>query len=559
MIQLSAIPYMGVRTSNYDIEFTYNYNWDLTGTGGWYEDYKETFSAVGTYKVRFTGEIGQVVGSVSWKWTENDYDTELSSQDTYAFTYSLTNGSYLSGTDQDEIDTTGRNVWFHLPQGVSSQNYEILDAQYSKIGSSTFWAGPFWTTPLWEGGNVPLMPYSGVKLRSNGYFDRDDEYGEFTASYTSEYFFTPEGYLLGEIWSETDSGYDRATGYWSEFKIKSFVCVISANYMRSIDFFMYFLIYWSWIVIACIVVYLIYPKYRWRPKHLYHGKRVSTATSTIIERNLPKDAKFSISSAYAECFPSYITNANLQKKLVISAHIGTKVVGIGFIEQKKRVGTFFGECVEEMIKYGKVKYAFTDYRKFIWKLKQIEVYDVLKISDLQNKEFNYDPNLIKPAIDFYLPPIMKLIANEDYGKIRKKKAEWVKEAAKNDIIVVATVDESEIWISDRLRKKFFNRNARLERYLNKVVLGVGFTTPGEGSAWLYGLYVHPGFRNSGIGENLVMARLSMLKEIGCKNAITEIAEWNGPAKSIYKHLDAKFVGKLYLYGKKKPKVKVRRY
>ena len=58
---------------------------------------------------------------------------------------------------------------------------------------------------------------------------------------------------------------------------------------------------------------------------------------------------------------------------------------------------------------------------------------------------------------------------------------------------------------------------------------------------------------------LVLARLSALKEMGCTRAITEIAEWNSPAKNIYDDYNAQIIGKIYLLGKKMPKVKVRRY
>ena len=58
---------------------------------------------------------------------------------------------------------------------------------------------------------------------------------------------------------------------------------------------------------------------------------------------------------------------------------------------------------------------------------------------------------------------------------------------------------------------------------------------------------------------LVLARLSALKGIGCNRAITEIAEWNSPAKNIYDEYNAQKIGTLFLLGKKMPKVKVKRY
>ena len=56
-----------------------------------------------------------------------------------------------------------------------------------------------------------------------------------------------------------------------------------------------------------------------------------------------------------------------------------------------------------------------------------------------------------------------------------------------------------------------------------------------------------------------MARLAALKELGIDNAIAEIAEWNSPAKKLYKKLGADKVDRVYLYGKELPKVKIRRH
>ncbi|MFX1276447.1 MAG: GNAT family N-acetyltransferase [Promethearchaeota archaeon] len=543
IIQLFGIPFIGFFQSSHDLEFNYIYNWNLVGTGGYYDGYSETFKAEGNYKIDFNGNIGNVSGTVSWTWTENDYGNVISSIDNYIFSYSLLNGSYIWGTDQDEIDTSGLNVWFHIPQGLSAQNRGILDANYTLSGPSTFWAGK-------------LVPFLSVKLYSIGTFERDDEYGQFTANYISEYHFTPCGYLLGELWTETDRGFDKDTGRWSEFNINSYVCVTSANYIRPFDFLIYFLTYWSWIFIIGVLLFIVYEKYRWRTR--YVSGELKASKDIVIERNLPKNAQLSISSKYVECIPAYLTNANLQDKLIISAYSQDKIFGIGFIEQKRRVGTFFGTYINEMVKFSKVKYAFCEYEN-VGKLKIIEEYNIFQINDIQNQEYNYDATLIRSGTDFYLPAIMKLIANEDYGRKRIKRTKWVKEAAKNDIIVVATAKRDDEWIKDILYEVHSRNYPKPEGHLDEILLGVGFATPGDITGWLYGLYVHPAFRNFGIGRNLMMARLSMLKEIGVNNVITEIADWNGPAKSIYKHINAEIIGKMKLFGRKMPKVKVRRY
>ena len=154
---------------------------------------------------------------------------------------------------------------------------------------------------------------------------------------------------------------------------------------------------------------------------------------------------------------------------------------------------------------------------------------------------------------------MKMIANEDSGKKSKRHAKWVIKSYEDDMAVGSTAIRTEPWIQSIMADLFQGNYPKPESVANEIILGVGFVTPGEEMGWLYGLYVHPAFRNHGIGRMLVLARLSALKEIGCTRAITEIAEWNSPAKNIYDDYNAQIIGRITLLGKKMPKVKVRRY
>ena len=152
-----------------------------------------------------------------------------------------------------------------------------------------------------------------------------------------------------------------------------------------------------------------------------------------------------------------------------------------------------------------------------------------------------------------------MIANEDSGKKSKKYAKWVIKSSQDDIAVVATASINEEWVQSLISELRRRNYPKPEMYMDKIILGAGFLTPGETQGWLYGLYVHPAFRNHGIGRMIVLARLSALQELGLTTALTEIAEWNSPAKNIYNDFDAELIGKIYILGKKMPKVKVRRY
>ncbi|MFX1480478.1 MAG: GNAT family N-acetyltransferase [Promethearchaeota archaeon] len=540
IVQLFGIPYLGVKFSSHNIEFDYIYNWDLTGTGGWYEGYSETFKSSGTYTVDFNGNIATVTGTVSWSWSDN-LGTSDSNNELYNFTYSLINGAYLIGSDQD-YNTSGMNVWFHIPGGFGASQYSILDTNYTIWADSTIWVGH-------------LMPFLGKRLHSQGTYYREDVYGNFTANYIVDDYFTSEGYLIGEIYSEEDQGYDGDTGYYSEFTLSSVLYITSSNYLRFFNIGIYFLAYWFPIFCIAIIFYVIYEKIRWKPVVIH---KEPEARDIIVERGIPPNMTFSIESAYSEMIPSYLVRARSQGKSIICAHNDHELQAIGFIEPNGKIGTFYGNYTSEMIKYTKVKYAFTETQR-IFRFKVIESYDIFEINGLQTRDFTFDTTYIKPTTPSYLQGIMRMVANEDTGRKNPRYAKWIQNSYEDDISMMAVASTQDNWIKYVLFELNRHNYPRPELIMNDTIMGVGFATPGEITGWLYGLYVHPAFRNRGIGRMLVFSRLSALKVMGCRSAITEIAEWNSPAKKIYEDIDAETIGKIYLLGKKMPKVKVRRY
>ncbi|MFX1478295.1 MAG: GNAT family N-acetyltransferase [Promethearchaeota archaeon] len=541
IVQMVGVRYLGIKFSSHDLEFEYDYNWTLEGTGGWYSGYKEEFKARGHYIVDYNGNIANVTAQVSWKFSENYYHSSSSSVDNYIFSYSLIDGSYIWGTDQDVLDTTGMNVWFHIPGGIQASQYDLLDTSYNvRSGEHLIWVGH-------------LMPFNGKKLHSEGTYFRDDQYGQFDVNYKVNNFFTKDGYLIGEIYKESDAGYDKETGLWSEFKLISYVFISSSSYLRPFNFGIYFLAYWFPILFFMILFYVVYENLRWKSRIIMRGN-----TEVIIERNLPKFVQFDIESAYSGMIPSYLVRARSHGKRIVSAHVNGKIEGIGFIEPNGKVGTFYGRYISNLVDYTKVKYAFTEIGN-LRGFRTIETYNILEITDIQQRDFSFDTAHIKPVEERHLDAIMKMIANEDQGKKSQKYAKWVIKSYEDDIAVGATALRTESWIQPIMTDLFQSRYPKPEFVGNEIVLGVGFATPGEGIGWLYGLYVHPAFRNHGIGRMLVLSRLSVLKELGCARVITEIAEWNSPAIKIYDDYNARMIGKINLLGKKMPKVKVRRY
>jgi GNAT superfamily N-acetyltransferase len=542
IIQLFGIPYLGIISTSHSVEFEYIYNWDLIGTGGWYEGYTENFRSSGHYTIDFNGDTADVIARVSWTWEENYYHTSDGAIDNYLFTYSLINGSYLSGDDQD-YNATGLNVWFHIPNGVTQSSYQILDTYYDVLGDGVIWVGY-------------LMPFIGKQLHSEGTYDRDDIYGQFDVVFNTNNYFTPKGYLIGEFYTEHDEGYDQETGLWSVFDLNSILFVTSSSYLRPFCFGYYFLTYWFPLLFFLVLFYVVYEKLRWRPRVISRG---ALEKDVIIRRTSPRNTDISsISSVYLDMIPTYINRARSQGKQIIYAHNQKEILGIGFIESKAKTGTFYGKFIKELVKFANVKFVFTE-MSHLPSFRSIETFDVFQIENLQQRDFSFDTDHIRATTEPYLKSIMRMIANEDSGKKSEKYAKWVINSFRDDIAVAAIANRQEDWINQIISELFRRNYPKPEIIGNEILLGVGFATPGLGTGWLYGLYVHPAFRNHGIGRMIVQARLSTLKEMGCNTVITEIAEWNSPAKNIYDDFRAKKIGKMNLLGKKMPKVKVRRF
>lgn len=302
------------------------------------------------------------------------------------------------------------------------------------------------------------------------------------------------------------------------------------------------------------MVFPVFDSIRWRPRVVdINGMRIK------IHHTVPYELQFSIESNYTSLFQAFLLRGRAAGGYVVTAcDLSDTIFGLGIVGPDEEFGTFFcpENLLEKMMKYAGVKYAYSE--TCPKNLKKIEVYDVFRVEGFAERDLDFDTSMLKPLGGSYLEPVMQMIAHEDYGKSNAKLSHWVSDAIKTDVAFVATAPLNHEWI----RKIITGiREPKLLPSIinNEVIIGAGFTTPSENDAWLYGLYVHPAFRNTGVGRTLVMARLTALKGMGINTAITEIADWNSSARKIYSRFAACPIGKYYYIGTKMPKVKVRRH
>nr|MDO8108894.1 GNAT family N-acetyltransferase [Candidatus Sigynarchaeota archaeon] len=556
LIGLSFVVYSP--SSLHDIEFQYSYGWHVQGISDDYYSYTEDFTANGNYIIDFSGSNATVTATVSWEL--KDYSagflvTQQSNVDHYSFVYSTVDGHYITGTDQ-EYDPSGMNVWFHVPGGFSkslttgrymvnrtgNETLDLLDTpDYVVRGESSIWEGF-------------LMPVKSIMVEAKGTYTRPygDPYGNYKADYTSQYHFTPEGFLIGEIYSETDT-YTYSNR--QVFTLNSWLFVTKASYGRQVDVLMLFIAYWLPYLLLLVLVFPLYDTLRWRPRTVNVNGRLLK-----IHYSVPPEMQFKIDSAYAPVLQSYLLRARAADGFVVTASdVSGIIYGLGIVDPEDDFGTFYcpRDALEPMMNYAGVSYAFTEEYPMA-KFKKIEEYDVFRIENLQGKGIAFDAGLVKPLSGVYVKPAMTMISYEDYGKANPKLSRWVEHAIKTDVAFVAVAPLQAEWVRN-IMGNILQEKMRPQVIGGEVLMGIGFATPSGNCAWLYGLYVHPAFRNTGIGKTLVMARLSTLKQMGVETALTEIADWNGPARKIYTRFEPDPAGKIYFIGKKMPKVKVRRH
>jgi len=173
-----------------------------SGTGD-YAGYTEHTVVIGTENINGVTSDGIVSThySYTWDFSSNDgsRDSGSSSGD---FTFSSNTFRYINGTD-DQIGYVNPTVWFcidsSIPEGGTFYLLDTLMAVKSTEYSYHLASGDRYVYAIFAQGN------------SN--WQRDDEYGQFTATYTWNTYFDPtSGYIIGYDYTEHNTN-PSGTGF----------------------------------------------------------------------------------------------------------------------------------------------------------------------------------------------------------------------------------------------------------------------------------------------------------------------------------------------------------
>jgi hypothetical protein len=184
------VPHAGDYFSYYEI-------WNLGNGTGSYNGYTEQTIVNGTETMNGVSQDGIVSANYSYSsaWSNNAGGTENESP-SGDFTFSSVTFLYVSGADVNLTEYANPSVWFYMDNstGVGGVFY-LLDTEMTVVSDNSSYFLPS------QGRYVSAISAEGA---SN--YQRNDDYGQFTATYTWDAYFDPAtGYIIGYSYNEQDT------------------------------------------------------------------------------------------------------------------------------------------------------------------------------------------------------------------------------------------------------------------------------------------------------------------------------------------------------------------
>ena len=221
---------------------------DVGSGSGDYSGYTDHTVVTGTETVNGVTEDGIVSAhfSYTWDFSSNDGSTDSGSS-SGDFTFASTTFRYVNGTD-DQVGYVNPTVWFcidsSIPEGGSFYLLDTLmtvkSSEYSYFLQS-------------ENRNV-----QAIFAQGDASYQRNDDYGQFTATYTWNAYFDPvSGYIIGYDYTERDANPSAGFTYTEKLYITSSSYQLQTGPPTAPDFSSELLKYAVLVVLILVVVGII--------------------------------------------------------------------------------------------------------------------------------------------------------------------------------------------------------------------------------------------------------------------------------------------------------------
>jgi hypothetical protein len=126
----------------------------------------------------------------------NNTGTSYSYTSSGTFTFSAQTFHYVTGTD-NQTGYTNPYVWFYMDNSLPvSSNFYLLNSEMTVVSTSDHY----------DLGTAAGDYVLAIFAEGNGTYQRNDVYGQFSASYNWKAYFDPgTGYILGYLYTEVDT------------------------------------------------------------------------------------------------------------------------------------------------------------------------------------------------------------------------------------------------------------------------------------------------------------------------------------------------------------------
>ncbi len=508
--------------------FSYAFHQRVDNGGGEYDGYTDDTKSKGTYQILTTNQTDVVVDArYTWSYSNSEGQRQ-SGREERTVSFNPETRRYTSArTDLDEWDKSDARlfgVWFWIdPAVVPGQAVRILDEDYRVTArESTVWSNNGWV--------------KGIRVEASGSSSRNDEYGQFSFRWTDVYHFdAASGYVIAGRYEEQDSG--TFNGLAATFTLKENFDLTDSSYPIAVDYAAWAATIGGILGFVLLLGFLVHT-IRWRTRTV--GRMSAGYGNVKVHRlkrigDFPQQAQVATTN-FGPFLEDFARKGLLAKDRVAIARSPSGLVGVAVHNREADIGVVLcpdAPVTETLRHYLRMKDFFSEFRhttppdvirdaamygEFIpagEAYNVFETYQVLKLDTLPTTD--YDSDLVRRMTPADLPAVEDL-AKKVYGV------------------------KSPRWLASQLD----SGDEGFVAHDGKTIVGFAFASFVHGHGRLHTLTVAPEHRNRGIGKELIRARLKALADLGARDAITEIADWNLPSIHIALAHGFVSVGKMFV-------------
>jgi len=190
------VPHQGDYFSYYEVQ-------NLGSGTGDYSEYTEQTIVNGTENVNGVTANGTVATYYSYSWSFSSSSSPTETGDSSGnFTFSSNNFLYINGTD-DQTGYVNPTVWFCMDDSIpEGDTFTLLNTLMTVKSTNYSYFLPSQNRSVYA-----------IYAQGKSNYQRDDVYGQFTATYTWDTYFDPSsGYIIGYDYTEHDTN-SSGTGF----------------------------------------------------------------------------------------------------------------------------------------------------------------------------------------------------------------------------------------------------------------------------------------------------------------------------------------------------------